>query len=217
MNEELDSQLSAMFDDELPEGECELLARRLSRDPALQARWARYAAIGAAVRGEVRLGGKVARHVSAVIAGETDLVAVSVGSPRAAGALALSRTWRSLAGVAVAAGVAAVSILLVHGGGFSGSAPSSAIVASRSAPPAAAVDVPASYVVPRPTESRMIVPATELANYVVAHSEFSTPLNRPNLLSALMASEAAATGVPEQAPPPAPTGDKPKPHAEQAR
>ena len=29
MNEELDSQLSAMFDNELPEGECELLARRL--------------------------------------------------------------------------------------------------------------------------------------------------------------------------------------------
>ena len=44
----------------------------------------------------------------------------------------------------------------------------------------------------------MIVPATELANYVVAHSEFSTPVNRPNLLSALMANEAAVNGVPEQ-------------------
>ena len=31
MNEELDSQLSAMFDDELPQAECELLALRLSR------------------------------------------------------------------------------------------------------------------------------------------------------------------------------------------
>ncbi len=30
MNEELDSQLSAMFDNELPAAECELLARRLS-------------------------------------------------------------------------------------------------------------------------------------------------------------------------------------------
>ena len=36
MNEELDSQLSAMFDDELPAAECELLARRLSRDEAAQ-------------------------------------------------------------------------------------------------------------------------------------------------------------------------------------
>ena len=34
-NEELDSQLSAMFDDELSQAECELLARRLARDPLL--------------------------------------------------------------------------------------------------------------------------------------------------------------------------------------
>ena len=51
-NEELDSQLSAMFDDELPQAECELLARRLSRDPQLKARWGRYALISMAVRGE---------------------------------------------------------------------------------------------------------------------------------------------------------------------
>jgi negative regulator of sigma E activity len=219
MNEELDSQLSAMFDDELPEGECELLALRLSRDPVQQARWARYAVIGAAVRGEVRLGGKVARRVSAVIAGETDLVQLSAGAPRAASAFALGRTWRPVAGLALAAGVAAVSILLVHGGAFPGSLTTPpAVVASRAAvPAAAAIDTPASYVVPRTTESRMIVPATELANYVVAHSEFSTPLNRPNLLSALMANEAAVNGVPEQPPAPAPSGQDPKPHAEPAR
>ena len=50
MNEELDSQLSAMFDNELPAAECELLARRLSRDEDLKARWGRYAAIGATIR-----------------------------------------------------------------------------------------------------------------------------------------------------------------------
>jgi negative regulator of sigma E activity len=52
MNEELDSQLSAMFDDELPAAECELLARRLSRDEQLKARWGRYAVIGATIRAE---------------------------------------------------------------------------------------------------------------------------------------------------------------------
>ncbi len=51
-NEELDSQLSAMFDDELPEPECELLARRLARDEGLKARWGRYAVIGACLRME---------------------------------------------------------------------------------------------------------------------------------------------------------------------
>ena len=72
----------------------------------------------------------------------------------------------------------------------------------------------ASYVVPRAAESRMTVPATELANYVVAHSEFSTPVSRRNLLSALMASEPAAAGAPEQS---LGSVDDPNPHADEAR
>jgi hypothetical protein len=68
--------------------------------------------------------------------------------------------------------------------------------------------------VPRPVEQRMTVPATELANYVVAHSEFSTPVSRRNLLSALMASEPAAAGPPEQSL--GSVGD-PNPHADDAR
>jgi len=36
------------------------------------------------------------------------------------------------------------------------------------------------------------VPSAELANYVVAHSEFSAPVNRRNMLSALVASEPLA-------------------------
>ena len=63
MNEELDSQLSAMFDDELPPAECELLARRLSRDEQLKARWGRYAVVGACIRAErgVRLNCRAGR------------------------------------------------------------------------------------------------------------------------------------------------------------
>src|SRR5262249_60679309 len=69
MNEELDSQLSAMFDNELPAAECELLARRLSRDEQLQARWGRYAIVGAVIRAErgVRLNAEVARRGSGVL------------------------------------------------------------------------------------------------------------------------------------------------------
>ena len=47
---ERDSQLSAMFDGQLASAECELLARRLSRDEALRGQWSRYALIGAALR-----------------------------------------------------------------------------------------------------------------------------------------------------------------------
>ncbi|MFZ0499752.1 MAG: sigma-E factor negative regulatory protein, partial [Steroidobacteraceae bacterium] len=69
MNEELDSQLSAMFDNELPAAECELMARRLSRDPDLKARWGRYAVMGAVIRAErgVTLDGTVAGRVSAAL------------------------------------------------------------------------------------------------------------------------------------------------------
>jgi hypothetical protein len=38
------------------------------------------------------------------------------------------------------------------------------------------------------------VPATELANYVVAHSMFSPPVARRNLLSSFMTSEPGAAG-----------------------
>jgi hypothetical protein len=50
---------------------------------------------------------------------------------------------------------------------------------------------PPSYTVPKTPGRRLVVPSTELANYVVAHSEFSSPVARRNLLSAFMASESA--------------------------
>src|ERR1700684_912762 len=98
MNEELAVELSAMFDDALPQSECELLARRLSRDAALQARWSRYAAIGAAVRGDLRLSCVVARKVNAALAAESGL---TEGSPPALAARRgrnAALLWRGLAG-----------------------------------------------------------------------------------------------------------------------
>ena len=44
------SQLSAMFDGELPPAERELVARRLSRDEALRETWGNYALIGAVMK-----------------------------------------------------------------------------------------------------------------------------------------------------------------------
>ena len=86
---ERDSQLSAMFDGELSAAECELLARRLSRDEALRAQWSRYALMGAALRAErgVKLHDRVARRVQAQIALEVsygDVAAVDSGPSRAA-------------------------------------------------------------------------------------------------------------------------------------
>jgi hypothetical protein len=58
------------------------------------------------------------------------------------------------------------------------------------------VNTPDRYVVPKVIPRRSLVPPTQLANYVVAHSEFSSPVNRRNLLSALMASESGTAAAP---------------------
>jgi sigma-E factor negative regulatory protein RseA len=208
MNEELDSQLSAMFDDELPPVECELLARRLSRDEQLKARWGRYAVIGAAIRAErgVRLNARVAGRVNERIVSEPALS--GTGEP-ARGAFGRRLWWQPLAGTAVAAGVAAAAILWLRGQLPPAAAPlaAQASAASDSQPAAAAQPLAAagnapeavSYVVPPAPGAApsALVPSTELANYVVAHSMFSTPVARRNLLSAFMTSgEAVAVAAP---------------------
>jgi len=199
MNEELDSQLSAMFDDELPPAECELLARRLSRDEPLKARWGRYAIMSAVIRAErgVRLNAPLAGRVNAVLLAEPALAAQAAPRDRTATRL---RWWQPLAGSAVAAGVAAVSILWLR------SHTPDAPLAARVISPAAVGTAPAAapqgeaYTVPVPKPSAALVPSTELANYVVAHSMFSPPVARRNLLSAFMTSEPAAAGTEEPQP-----------------
>jgi sigma-E factor negative regulatory protein RseA len=204
MNEELDSQLSAMFDDELPEQQCELLAKRLARDEALKARWGRYAAIGAAIRAErgIRLDGNLARRVSAAISAEAPLSTESEPARPVPKAPERRRMpWSQLAtGVGVAASVAVLSIMWLRA-----QAPgvdSSPLVAqtspanplSTAAPTPVALtsensSEPDSYTVPLAVEPQLMVPASAVAKYMLAHSEYSSWVNRRTLLSTLVASE----------------------------
>ncbi|MBS0388650.1 MAG: sigma-E factor negative regulatory protein, partial [Proteobacteria bacterium] len=105
--DELASQLSAMFDGELPAAECELLSRRLARDEQLRATWSRYSVIGAALRAEplAQVRPDFARRVSAALA----------GSAPARVAVRRGRLLRGAAfGSAVAAGVAGVAIMMLR-------------------------------------------------------------------------------------------------------
>lgn len=214
MTEELDSQLSAMFDDELPHGECELLARRLARDEGLRQRWGRYAAMRACFREE---GSPRSIHIAARVRSglSTDSSFAAPSQARRRMSDALPRNlWRPVAGIAVACGVAAVSIFWVRTQGTapvlaadskplastqvalaSPPASSSTIVASQS--PAAPTEStePDSYVTPAATDAPAFAPTTELANYVVAHSEYSTPINRRSLLSSFVTSESTSSGA----------------------
>jgi hypothetical protein len=113
---------------------------------------------------------------------------------------AMPRWLMPLSSVALAASVAAGAILFLRYESptqvASQPAPatsgSQTLVANTAASPAA----PDSYVVPKTLPRRSVVPSTQLANYVVAHSEFSSPVNRRNLLSAFMASESGTAGAP---------------------
>jgi sigma-E factor negative regulatory protein RseA len=205
MNEELDSQLSAMFDDELPGAECELLARRLSRDEALKARWGRYALIGAVIRSErgVVLQSAVAGRVNAALSHEPQL-ATGTG-----GARGLSAPWvRMIGGAAMAAGVATLSILWLRGRDLApASVPVSAaamtvarVNTAGSAP--AAASAPDSYVVPPLSHQPMaLMPPTQLADYVVAHSAYAWPMSGGSLLSSLMVGEPLSARRPAPAHP----------------
>ena len=201
MNEELDSQLSAMFDDELPPAECELLARRLSRDEALKARWSRYAVIGAVIRAErgVVLQSVVADRVNAALTKEPRLA-------DAAQASGLHGWVRLAAGAGLAAGVAAVSILWLRMEAPGAGPAEVATLASTAAPVAASAAPHAadSFVVPpvsRRHQPMMMIPPTQLADYVVAHSAYSWPISRGSLLSSLMVSD-PGTLAPSVAPGP---------------
>jgi hypothetical protein len=116
--------------------------------------------------------------------------------------------WRSpVAGAALAASVAAAAILFLR---FESPAQNGQL-AVQTVPATSghtlasqigdtgqlsSARAPDSYVVPKTLPRRSIVPSTQLANYVVAHSEFSSPVNRRNLLSAFMASESGTAGAP---------------------
>jgi sigma-E factor negative regulatory protein RseA len=224
-NGERDSQLSAMFDGELAAAECELLARRLTRDEVLRAQWSRYSMIGAALRAErgVALHDRVAWRVQSAIAQETTYGEDSATSTKIAAIVpgevlrrAASRRWtrfgRPMFGAGIAASVAAAAILFLRGQGgmdtpellAAADSPASIVLAPEAGPatPAVATSpaasrVPASngeperYSTPVPSSSTGIVPPTRLANYVVAHSEYSGPLSRRLALLGLVANESA--------------------------
>lgn len=224
MNEqERPSQLSALFDGELPVEQAGLVIRRAMKDGQMRASWGRYALIGAAIRNEplavrTRLGDDVAARVAARLSAEMPIAPAALQS---AAQLPRQRAGRSQFargawGMAVAASVAAVSLVVLRN-----QAPvqpgSMALVAQASqATPVAADPSPAS----RPPAVSMSAGAAQLAattgpvagvpealpsyttpvggsesgsrfgqplvNYVVAHSEVTTSAVRLSPLSTVM-------------------------------
>lgn len=233
------SQLSAMFDGELPAAECELLARRLARDESLRAQWSRYSLIGAALRAErgVVLHDRVAVRVQTVLAKEASYGDAATVDNSRAGALVpaaagarrqrWSRVGAPLAGAGIAASVAAISIFWLRGSQEPGvdtlasttspttvlvaPEPTGTTVAVNSSPArSASADETGLYSTPAPSSATSLAPPARLANYVVAHSEYSGPLTRRMALLGIVGAETGeGTVVPEAAPTDVESADAP--------
>ncbi len=207
MTNTVKEQLSAFLDGELPEAETTLLLKRLERDDELKGTLSRYSLIGAALRAEgaVPDASNVASRVRAALVAEPAL-----------GARRVSRWLRPVAGLAMAAGVAAATVALLpflfDGTGAptalvadapaAAPAPAAMLAESAVVPVVAVVDErPPAYTIPPPVEPAASSPlsSAQLASYLVAHSEYVSPLARRSLLSAVTVEE------PDPEPPPAPS------------
>jgi sigma-E factor negative regulatory protein RseA len=233
MSEQIREQVSAFLDGELPGTETELLLKRLTRDGELRESFGRYALIGEALRGS---GSQIltrgfASRVNLAIDGEP------AQAPAHAQPSSVSRWWRPLAGVSVAAGVAAVAIVALQQRAISPRLNGASLVTAQSvAAPGAVAAAPSavpalrtaalnstpvpggdgphealSYTVPATsTEAPSSLVPARLTNYVFAHSKYSSGLGQRSVLADLLIEDDDPQLVPVQraAPPPATPGQR---------
>jgi sigma-E factor negative regulatory protein RseA len=184
-----ESQLSAFLDGELPDEELDLFVRRLERDGALKRSLSRYALIGEVMRtpangGGVVAGGGFASRVGAAIDADS---APAADARSGAGGKGESRWFGPLAGLSIAAGVAVVAVGLMN---RTPDAPQPvAAVADSAMIEGDPSQSEASYVVPEITVTGPLVPSARLTNYVMAHSEYSSPIGRRNVLSNMLSDD----------------------------
>jgi negative regulator of sigma E activity len=188
--DEVESQLSAMFDGELPAAECELLSRRIGRDESLRARWARYALIGAAMRSEPVATARSGFAVRVRAALEAN------SRPRR-----LRRRqqvlWHGALAATLVAGVAGLGVSMLRTAALGTGAVPVAAMPSSNRPTLAAATAPlavvargsASYITPTGVRAPATSLRTQLADYIVAHSAYSAPLLQRSVLSELVTGE----------------------------
>ena len=161
----------------------------------------------------------------AAVAEAARAVAVTPAAARAGGQRWM-RFGTPLAGASIAASVAAVSIFWLRGaqepvGNLQANSaapttivltpePAGTTVAVNSTPAPSPSDAEAGlYSTPAPSSATSIAPPARLANYVVAHSEYSGPLTRRMALLGIVGAEAGEAAVAPEATPTSEPDDAP--------
>jgi negative regulator of sigma E activity len=180
MTESVNEQLSACLDGELPAAELDLLLKRLERNPELREALGRYTVIGETLRHSKPA--VASRSFADKVMAAVDQEPATVRRAARISPIALRRL-RPVAGIGIAATVAAIAIFSVQRAGV---APETVATNAPAPAPSAVVAQSTDYVVPTSTSQPAFVPATRLTNYVVAHSEYSSPLARRSVLTGVL-------------------------------
>jgi negative regulator of sigma E activity len=176
MTDQIREQVSALLDGELPRDEIGLLVRRMERDLELRGSFGRYSLIGETLRAP---GGRTA-HPSFAARVSAAIDAPGEGAePEILPVAASLAVWKRPAfATAVAAGFALLAVILVR----PFASEETVVVAANTA--AALKGSPlAGAVSPTPAQSQ------RLAGYLVAHSQFSSPMARRSVWSGLLAAD----------------------------
>ena len=186
MTDQIREQLSALLDGELPRDEIGLLMRRLDRDPELRRTFGSYALIGETLRapgGRLASTGFAARVAAGIEQGADRPTALPESSP----ARHASFWRRPVVRTALAASAAATAVLLFRP--ESGTQPVADVAVPATYAPAYAEPYEDPRYSPTPAQSQ------RLASYMVAHSQYSTPMVRRNVLTGLLAADPGLTTV----------------------
>ena len=173
MTDQINDQISAFIDNELPDDESALLVRRFERDSEARARAMRYTLIGSALRGELLEPhpSVLRQRLAAALSGATP--GVVRGKPRQA-----LRFGAPLLRIGIAAAVAVVAI------GTLRSFRDVALPETAAAPPVGTeLLVDDSYVVPEITDQARTGAPITLTTYLMHHSEYASQLARTSVSS----------------------------------
>jgi len=178
MNRTIEEQLSALLDGELPAEEEVLLLKRLGRDSAHRETLARYSLIGDFLRGNIAdpaiLG--VSERVRAAL--DNEQAYRSAEQPPAEQPIGWSGLRRGIAGIGIAASIAAIALISLNGvDELQSPAPQSLAQSQVTFEPSRDEDF--SYTVPSSDSvRRTVITPARLTGYLVSHSEYANGLSR---------------------------------------
>jgi sigma-E factor negative regulatory protein RseA len=184
MTDQIREQMSALLDGELPQDEVGLLVRRMERDIELKRAFGSYVLIGETLRAPGA--GTASPDFAARVQAEIDVGAGPMPAELSVRGQVRSRWLRPVAATAVAAGTAFAALLLMRPGDRQGAPAPAGLDSVR---PVLAEFAGSDNASPTPAQSQ------RLAGYLVAHSQFASPIGRRSVWTSVLAQDPGITQV----------------------